>query len=151
MGVLGRIRSLEDLPSSRILAGYIKQAMALDAAGPGAADRPRPSPKPLPKVPTALTAALQKNARARKFFAALPPGHRREYLDWIVGAKQEATRDRRVATAVQWLAEGKHHNWRYEAGKGATKTRPKPAASAKRKSAARKPASKRAAVRPGGR
>ena len=29
-------------------------------------------------------------------------------------AKQEATRERRLATTVEWLAEGKQLNWKYQ-------------------------------------
>jgi hypothetical protein len=43
-----------------------------------------------------------------------PPSHRREYVEWIAGAKREETRQRRIATAVEWMAEGKSQAWRYE-------------------------------------
>ena len=38
----------------------------------------------------------------------------REYSEWIVDAKTDATRDKRLATAVGWIAEGKRRNWKYE-------------------------------------
>jgi uncharacterized protein YdeI (YjbR/CyaY-like superfamily) len=47
-------------------------------------------------------------------FVALSYSHRKEYLEWITSAKTEATRSRRVATAVEWLHEGKGMNWKYE-------------------------------------
>ena len=46
--------------------------------------------------------------------AGFAPSHRREYLEWITGAKQAATRERWIAQAVEWLAEGKKRNWKYE-------------------------------------
>ena len=59
-------------------------------------------------------AALRGNARARATFDAFPPGSRREYVEWITEAKREATRANRLAQAVEWLAEGKRRNWKYE-------------------------------------
>jgi hypothetical protein len=34
---------------------------------------------------------------------------------WIVAAKREDTRAKRLAQAVEWMAEGKRRNWKYEA------------------------------------
>jgi hypothetical protein len=36
------------------------------------------------------------------------------YIDWIVEARREETRARRIAQAVEWLGEGKRRNWKYE-------------------------------------
>jgi len=44
----------------------------------------------------------------------LSPSHRREYLEWITEAKQDETRKRRMATAIEWLSEGKSLNWKYQ-------------------------------------
>jgi uncharacterized protein YdeI (YjbR/CyaY-like superfamily) len=44
------------------------------------------------------------------------PSHRREYVEWIVEAKREGTRARRLAQAIDWLAQGKSRNRKYEAG-----------------------------------
>jgi len=65
-------------------------------------------------VPAELEAAFKKNKTAAKKFAALPPGCRREYCNWIADAKGEETRIKRAATAVPWIAEGKNLNWKYE-------------------------------------
>jgi len=59
-----------------------------------------------------LAAALSDPARA--IFDAFPPGARREYLEWIVDAKQSTTRAKRIAQAAEWIAEGKKRNWKYE-------------------------------------
>jgi len=66
------------------------------------------------EVPEALAAALKKNKAAAKKFDAMTPGCRREYCQWIAEAKREETREKRVATAVEWIAEGKSRNWKYE-------------------------------------
>jgi uncharacterized protein YdeI (YjbR/CyaY-like superfamily) len=65
-------------------------------------------------MPDELAKALAKTAAARRTFEAFPPSHRREYIQWIAEAKQEATRQKRVATAIEWLKEGKSRNWKYE-------------------------------------
>jgi uncharacterized protein YdeI (YjbR/CyaY-like superfamily) len=64
-------------------------------------------------VPDALAAALARNRRARATFDAFSPSQQREYCEWIAEAKREETRTQRVATAVEWLAEGKPRNWKY--------------------------------------
>ena len=71
-------------------------------------------PKPPPEIPPALTAALKKNKTAAGHFAAMAPGCQREYCEWISEAKRDETREKRVATAVEWIAEGKRRNWKYE-------------------------------------
>jgi len=71
------------------------------------------APKAEIKVPAYFAAAVKKNRKAQAAFDKFSPSHRREYLEWITGAKTEATRDRRVAQAIEWMAEGKPRNWKY--------------------------------------
>jgi hypothetical protein len=111
-GSLGRITSLDDLPSDRALIAYIKKAAKLNDNGV-AVERERKAPKPPLKAPAYFTAALKKNAAARKTFEAFSPSQKREYLEWVTGSKTDATRDKRLATAVEWMAEGKVRNWKY--------------------------------------
>ena len=66
------------------------------------------------KPPPYLLAALRKNAKAKKTFEGFTPSQQREYVEWLTGAKQESTRERRLATTVEWLAEGKQLNWKYQ-------------------------------------
>ena len=118
MGSLGRLTSLKDLPPDRVLIGYVKKGVALNAEGvkaPRVARREAKPKKPEAKVPTDLAAALKKNAKARKHWDAFPPSHRREYVEWITSAKQEETRARRLATCISQVAEGKSQNWKYAA------------------------------------
>jgi uncharacterized protein YdeI (YjbR/CyaY-like superfamily) len=53
---------------------------------------------------------LHGNAAAREAFEKLSNSLRREYIEWIVEAKRDETRARRVAQAIEWLAEGKSRN-----------------------------------------
>jgi len=64
-------------------------------------------------VPADLTKALQKSARARATFGEFSPSHKREYVQWIVEAKTDETRKRRVNTAIDWMSKGKPRNWKY--------------------------------------
>ena len=68
---------------------------------------------PTLKAPADLLAALAKNKKARATFDNFPPGQRREYVAWVIEAKQAATRAKRIETAVEWMAEGKIRNWKY--------------------------------------
>lgn len=114
MGQFGRIASLGDLPSKKVLSGYVKQAMKLSDQRAVAPPQPRKPPKPAPATPDDLAAALKKNSKAAATFAAFSPSCKREYVEWIVEAKREETRAKRIAEAVEWMAEGKQRNWKYQ-------------------------------------
>jgi uncharacterized protein YdeI (YjbR/CyaY-like superfamily) len=101
------------LPSKSVLAGYIRKAAALNEQGVTAPPRPKQPAKPV-VVPAALRSALKTHPKARAEFDALSPSHKREYAEWIAGAKTDETRDRRIATALEWIAHGKARNWKYE-------------------------------------
>jgi uncharacterized protein YdeI (YjbR/CyaY-like superfamily) len=113
MGNFGKLTSVKDLPNRRELTALIRQAMKLNEEGI-TVPRPKKAPKPEAKVPPELAAALKKNRKAAAQFEAFPPSHRREYVEWIVEAKRDETKARRVAQAVEWIAEGKGRNWKYQ-------------------------------------
>ena len=113
MGHFGHIRSLDDLPSKRTLAGYVKKAAKLNEAGVKVARSPRAkAAKPI-RIPEDLAAALRRNRKARETFESFSPSHRREYIEWITEAKRAETREKRLATTIEWLEEGKPRNWKY--------------------------------------
>lgn len=112
MGQFGRITSLRDLPPKREIVGYVKKAMQLNEAGVKARPRKHP-PRPELPVPAELTAALRKHPKARATFEAFSPSHQREYVEWIAEAKTDETRKRRLASALEWMSEGKSRNWKY--------------------------------------
>ena len=114
MGQFGRITQVSDLPPKKAIAVYIRQAMKLREEGVKNPARSKPRKKTKLVVPTELASALKKNKKAAAAFDGFPPSHKREYADWISDAKGEDTRKRRVDTAVEWLAEGKSRNWKYE-------------------------------------
>ncbi len=116
MGSFGRVTTLGDLPSDATIKRLIKKAMALNDAGIKAKRPPKDPARrtQLDKVPPDLATALKGNAAARKTWDAFPPGAKRDYVEWITGAKRDETRTRRLETAIGWIADGKRHNWQYE-------------------------------------
>jgi uncharacterized protein YdeI (YjbR/CyaY-like superfamily) len=111
-GHFGRIRSLSDLPPKQTLIGYIKKAMALNEHAVKPSRPPKHPKKPI-KVPAYFRAALEKNKKALATFESFPPSHKRDYVEWVTTAKGDETRERRLATAVEWMSEGKPRNWKY--------------------------------------
>ena len=112
MGNLGRITSIKELPPDKVLIDFFKQAKKFNDEGVKM-ERAKPKPKKEIPMPKEFDAALIKNKKAKIVFENFPPSHKREYLEWIVDAKQEETKARRIATAVEWIAEGKGRNWKY--------------------------------------
>jgi uncharacterized protein YdeI (YjbR/CyaY-like superfamily) len=113
MGQFGRITSLEDLPPKRVLLGYVKKAKQLRDEGVKPPAKPR-ARKPELAPPDFFATALKANKKARSAFESFSPSQRREYVEWLIDAKTDATRQRRLETAIEWLAEGKSRNWKYE-------------------------------------
>ncbi len=113
MGQFGRITKVSDLPSKKALTGYIKKAMALHEEIAESPPRPKPKARPPIPMPAPFKAALAQSKKASAAFEKLSPSHRREYLEWIAEAKTDATRDKRIATAVEWISEGKSRMWKY--------------------------------------
>jgi uncharacterized protein YdeI (YjbR/CyaY-like superfamily) len=113
MGQFGRFESIDDVPSEAALVRMVKEAAALNEAG-AKVPRAARAPKPAPKTPPFMLAALQKNAKARTAWQKFAPSHRREYIEWITEAKTDETRARRLETALGWIADGKGRNWKYD-------------------------------------
>jgi hypothetical protein len=109
---LGRIAMLADLPPKKKLVGYLKKAKELNDAGTKIERKPSMPKKPI-RTPAFLTAALKKNKKAAAAYESFPPSHKREYSEWLTDAKTEETRAKRLAQAIEWMAEGKPRNWKY--------------------------------------
>jgi len=113
MGQFGKLKSVDDLPDDAELDRLIGEAAELAKSAP-APRQPKHAPKPPPQMHPEFAAALAKAPKARAALESFPPSAQREYLEWIAEAKQDATRHKRIATAVEWLSEGKRRNWKYE-------------------------------------
>ncbi|HMB95942.1 MAG TPA: YdeI/OmpD-associated family protein [Tepidisphaeraceae bacterium] len=107
-----RLTKVSQLPPDKVMIDLIKQAVALNEQGVKPPPR-KTKPKAPLKIPPDLTSALKKNAKAAKAYKAFSPSHKREYIEWITQAKQEETRKRRLAQAIEWITEGKSRNWKY--------------------------------------
>jgi uncharacterized protein YdeI (YjbR/CyaY-like superfamily) len=114
MGSFGRVTALSDLPSRKVLAGYVREAVKLNAQGVKLPKATAPKHPKKHEMPETLRAALARNARARAAFERFTPSQRYEYVEWIAEAKREDTRERRVATALEWIVAGKTRNWKYQ-------------------------------------
>jgi len=113
MGNFDRITSLKDLPSDKILIAYIKEATKLNENDIKLPPRKKVTVAEL-KMPVDFAAALKKNKKAQTVFDNFSPGKRKDYIQWITEAKTEPTKIKRIETAVEWIAEGKGRNWKYE-------------------------------------
>ena len=113
MGQFGKLASAADLPPNTELDRLIREAAELAKAAP-APRQVKHEAKPPAELHPDFAAALDSAAAAKAALESFPPGARRDYLDWIADAKQDATRARRIATAIEWLSEGKRRHWKYE-------------------------------------
>lgn len=114
MGSFGRITLIDDLPPKRTLIGYIKEAKRLNDEGIAKPTEKKSAEKKKLVVPPYFLAAVKKNKKAWAVFDAFSYSHKKEYVEWVSEAKTEDTRQRRLATTVAWLSEGKSRNWKYE-------------------------------------
>jgi uncharacterized protein YdeI (YjbR/CyaY-like superfamily) len=113
MGQFGRMTSLQDVPGDKKLAAFIKLAMKLNEDGVKIPSRSKPKQTKDPAAPPYFLAALKKNKKALATYEGFSPGQKREYVAWVTEAKTEETRQKRLETAVEWMAEGKIRNWKY--------------------------------------
>jgi len=112
MGLLGRLTSLQDLPTDKTLVRYLKFARKLHDSGEPA--RPKNKPRAALPIPADLADALKRNTKAAAAWAGFTPGCRREYIEWITEAKRPETREQRLLTTIEWAAEGKTRHWKYK-------------------------------------
>lgn len=112
MGHLGRITALKELPSDKVLMGYIKKAMQITDEGKRIIKKAKP--KVAYVVPDYINTAIKKNKKAFAVWEAFAPSHRKEYATWIDEAKTDATKNKRIEQAIEWIAEGKQRNWKYQ-------------------------------------
>ncbi|MEO6709206.1 MAG: YdeI/OmpD-associated family protein [Planctomycetota bacterium] len=112
MGSFGCLKELSDLPPRPEFLRYVRKAMQLNEEGVKVR-KPKHKRKPAPAMHPSFKAALAKKKKALANFEAFSPSQQREYVEWIAEAKAEATRDRRIEQAVEWLALNKPRNWKY--------------------------------------
>jgi uncharacterized protein YdeI (YjbR/CyaY-like superfamily) len=113
MGQFGKLKSVADLPPDAELDRLIRRAAELANAAP-APRKVKHEPKAASVIHPEFEAALARAPKAKTTLDSFPPSAQREYVDWIAEAKQDSTRARRIATAIEWLSEGKRRHWKYQ-------------------------------------
>ena len=113
MGQFGKLTSVDDLPPDAELDLLIREAAVLAKTAP-APRKVKHEPKPEAELHPEFASALDANPTAKAVLDDFPPSAQRDYLEWIADAKQDATRTKRIATAIEWLSEGKRRHWKYQ-------------------------------------
>ena len=113
MGQMGQIKSLADLPADAVLIAYIKEAVELNEKGVKLPPRANAGEKKELQVPEYFVAALEGNSRASETFENFSYSNKKEYVEWLMEARTEETRRKRLATAIEWMNEGKTRHWKY--------------------------------------
>jgi uncharacterized protein YdeI (YjbR/CyaY-like superfamily) len=119
MGSLGRLTRVENLPAHKQMLSLLRQAAAFIDSGQytspiAARNKVVKAPKASVEEPPEFTKALKANKKASAAYAAFSPSCKREYVEWIADAKRAETRDKRIATAIDWIGKGKQRNWKYQ-------------------------------------
>ena len=110
MGNFGKLASLDELPSdAELMERFRESAVAVQSPKTS-----KPKPKPALDTPDDLAAAIANAPGAQAVFDGFTDTQRRDYIEWITSAKREATREKRIAEAAQWISEGKRRHWKYE-------------------------------------
>jgi uncharacterized protein YdeI (YjbR/CyaY-like superfamily) len=113
-GSFGKLTSLADLPPDDVLIDFIKQALALNENNVKPPEKKPAAPKAAIDMPVDFADLLACNPKANAVYEQFSPSHKREYLEWIIDAKTDATRQKRMQVAIEQIVEGKSKNWKYQ-------------------------------------
>lgn len=113
MGMLGKIKSLSDLPDDEILIAYIQEGIRLNEDGIKLPAKPKAGVQNL-IIPAYFMEALQEDPVAMHIFQDFSASNKKDYVLWLEEAKTEGTRARRLDTAIEWIGEGKTRMWKYK-------------------------------------
>ena len=113
MGQFGKIKSIAELPTDAEFDQLIREAAQIARSAP-APRKTKHAPKPAPELHPEFAAALANAPKAKATLDGFPPSAQRDYFEWISEARQDTTRHKRIATAIEWLSEGKRRHWRYQ-------------------------------------
>lgn len=112
-GSFGVITSIDDLPPDDVLIDFIHQAIAINEKGIKVEKKPA-APKAEIAPPAEFEKGLRESPAAMDHFEKFSPSKKREYLEWFAEAKSDATLQKRIDQALEWIAEGKSRNWKYQ-------------------------------------
>lgn len=113
MGDFGRITTIEELPDKKVLKLLIIEAMRLNDEGIKLPPKSVADKIPI-DTPKDFELLLNNNKVAKSYFDNFAYSHKKEYIMWFDEAKTDATRQKRMNQALEWISEGKGRNWKYE-------------------------------------
>ncbi|MGC2236657.1 MAG: YdeI/OmpD-associated family protein [Pyrinomonadaceae bacterium] len=113
MGQMGQIKNLADLPPDDVLIAYIKEAVELNEKGVKIPSKAKTTEKKPLEIPDYFTTALEGNEKASETFENFSYSNKKDYIEWLTEAKTEETRNKRLAVAIEQMAEGKSRHWKY--------------------------------------
>lgn len=112
---LGKVTKMSDLPSDEDFIELLKEAMVLNEQKTKVvvpkADKPKAAAL---EIPDYLAEKLAANPKAKEVFETKSASFRKDYITWLTGAKTDATRQKRIEEALEWIAEGKGRFWKYD-------------------------------------
>jgi uncharacterized protein YdeI (YjbR/CyaY-like superfamily) len=111
-GYMDKLKSVSELPTKKILVSLIKEAMTINEQGIKKEKTVSDKPKTL-ETPDYLVASLNANKKAKAVWESKSDAYRKDYLVWIIDAKTDATRQKRIEQSLEWIAEGKGRFWQY--------------------------------------
>lgn len=111
-GYMDKLKSVSELPSKEVLVSFLKEAMTINENGIKKEKPISDKPKVI-ETPDYLTEALNANKQAKEVWESKSDSYRKDYLVWIIDAKTDATRQKRIEQSLEWIAEGKGRFWQY--------------------------------------
>ena len=85
----------------------VRAAIGKDVGDPVSVTIQRDDAPRTVEIPSELAVTLAGAPLAAERFDSLSYTHRREFAEWVAGAKKQETKDRRAAKAVAMILEGK--------------------------------------------
>ncbi|RYG11121.1 MAG: hypothetical protein EOO07_21105 [Chitinophagaceae bacterium] len=110
---LGKITKPADLPTDEEFITLLVEAMILNEKGIKVVTQKSDTPK-VYELPDYFAEKFETNPKAKQIFESKSASFRKDYIIWITEAKTDATRQKRMEEALEWIADGKARFWKYE-------------------------------------
>lgn len=111
-GYMDKLKSVSELPTKKVLVSLVKDAMNVNEQGIKKEKLKSGKPKIL-ETPDYLIDSLNNYEEAKAVWESKSDAYRKDYLIWIIDAKTETTRQKRIEQSLKWIAEGKGRFWQY--------------------------------------
>jgi len=113
--LLGKITQFSELLPDQEFIAMIKEAVQLNEKGVKVQREKSTEEKPkVLETPDYFQDELEGNPKAKEVFESKSNSFRKEYIIWISDAKTDATRQKRIAEALEWISEGKGRFWKHQ-------------------------------------